>query len=540
MAFIPCGPATAVRRTRGNLDTRRSARFQALAAALFLSLLSLWIFTHNNDFPLDYHPDERGKVQQITDPAQGRNFNHPLLLLEAANLVQRAAGAGAAERDVAILGRVTSAGLAALAVLVLALAGFRFAGWPGLWLCGAMVALCPPLDVYAHFFKEDTALVAGVAVALLGAACLVTTQGPRRWPAALLMGLGCGAAISGKYAGAVTLVPCFAALLLAPRADAPPLRPSLFGFVGATAASVVAINWRAFHGLLRLDPAASERLVDEFLHATNGHDGLALPVPNAFSLGIAASEWLPHVWLFLALGLGFALALRRCDRRIATTSAFLTAYTVALSFSAFPFPRYALPITVIGYFAAGQLAAAALARIALPKWGNRAVLAACLSLVVAAQGERCWRFDRQFGDDSRQRLREGVARHLGEQDSVLAGNFTSLEGPGDPWRYPHQGTIAAQILRPDVLHGQPTTMAQLKAAGIDYVAVAEPKYERYFRPGIHTIGYAREPDLAARQHFYRELFTRGELVWASAPSPPNHAYVDPELRLYRLPGTPPR
>jgi hypothetical protein len=81
------------------------------------------------------------------------------------------------------------------------------------------------------------------------------------------------------------------------------------------------------------------------------------------------------------------------------------------------------------------------------------------------------------------------------------------------------------------------TIDHLKTAGVDYVVVAEPKYERYFRPSIHSVSYARQEDLLRRQWFYRELFARAELVWSSVPSPPSHAYVNPELRVYGVPNS---
>jgi hypothetical protein len=159
-----------------NRHRRRLLVVAPFALALLLASASLWMFTRNNDFPLDYHPDEPGKVAQLMHPAQIRNFNHPLLMLEAANVVRIGLGVHNDERAIAIAGRWTSAALAAIAVFALAIAGYFCAGYQGLLMCGAMAALCPALDVYAHFFKEDTALLAGLAVALAGAGRLVGTN----------------------------------------------------------------------------------------------------------------------------------------------------------------------------------------------------------------------------------------------------------------------------------------------------------------------------------------------------------------------------
>ena len=397
------------------------------------------------------------------------------------------------------------------------------------------MALCPALDVYAHFFKEDTALVAGLAVAVLGTRWLIGAQ--RRWRqlgAAALIGIGCGVAISGKYIGLVAAAPSLLALSLAPRVAGRLTRVA--AFVAAGAASVVAVNVRAFESLFppRLVPAAFDKLGGEFIHATTGHESLALAVPNSFLLNVSAGELMPDVWLFLVIG-GVVLARRAVPTRWTLTfSAFVLAFAVALCWSAFPFPRYALPLTVLLYFLAGQLIAGALGCIDRPKWFRRAAFLGCLGLIVAFQGVQCWRFNAQFAGDSRQRLREWVARNLGKDATVLADDYTALGGKGDPWRHPDQSEVRAHILRWAPPAYPSEKIAQLKPANIDYIAVAEPRYERYFRPGIHATTPTQRENLVRHQQFYRELFAHAELVWHSVPSPPSRAYLNPELRLYRL------
>ena len=385
-----------------------------LGLALFLAIASLWVFTRNNDFPLDYHPDERGKVLQLIDPSQTRNFNHPLLMLEAAAAVRGWFHLDNDERTNVIAGRWVSAALAAMAVLALAVAGYYSGGYEGLLICGFMAALCPPLNVHAHYFKEDTALIAGLAIAVLGASWLVAlAQRSKQWAAAALMGVGCAAATSGKYVGLATLGPCLVAILVAPGFRLRPLLLRFVAFAVPAAAGVLAFNVDAFRNLVppRLVPAASQRIGDEFIHATIGHEGLALSVPNTFSLEVSLIELMPDVWLFLAFAV-VALGPRGVfDRSTVVLGTFVLAFGVVLSYSAFPFPRYALPITVLGYFVAGQLMAFALRGLRQSRQFNQTMFVVCLGLIVAFQGARCWRFDMQFADDSRQRLREWAADH---------------------------------------------------------------------------------------------------------------------------------
>lgn len=506
--------------------------------AVLLAAVSLWMFTRHNDFPLDYHPDEQSKVAQLIDPAQPRNFNHPLLMLEAANAVRAWLGIPNEERTIAIAGRWSAAALAAIAVLAFAVTGYSVGGYPGLLVCGSIVALCPPLDVNAHYFKEDTALLAGLAVAIMGARWLFATDRQwRQWSAAAVMGIGCGAAASGKYVGVVAVAPCLVAAFLAPGFELPLLAGRVVGFVLAAAAAMLAINARAFQMLFppRLVPAASHAIIAEFFHATGSHEGLALTLPNAFSLQVSISDLMPHVVVCLVVGPVLLARRQMLTRWCATLGLFLLTFAAMLSYSAFPFPRYALPLTVLLYFTAGQLAVGVLQRMSQIRWLKLATFAIFLGGVVALQGARCWHLNQQFADDSRQRLREWVAQNLGGTSTVLAEYYTGLAGTGDPWRYPKQGEIRAQILEVASAADGAATIDRLREKGIDYVAVSALRFERYFRHGIHAVSREGQQELAQHQVFYRELPVHAELVWSSAPSPPNHAYTDPELRVYRLP-----
>ena len=59
-------------------------------ALVVLFIGALFFYTRHNDFPIFYHPDEETKgVQVVTGE---RNFHHPLLLLNTADLILRASG----------------------------------------------------------------------------------------------------------------------------------------------------------------------------------------------------------------------------------------------------------------------------------------------------------------------------------------------------------------------------------------------------------------------------------------------------------------
>ena len=72
----------------------------------------------------------------------------------------------------------------------------------------------------------------------------------------------------------------------------------------------------------------------------------------------------------------------------------------------------------------------------------------------------------------------------------------------------------------------------LSSLGVNYVAVSERAYGRFFDPDVHAA-----PDdwhYSARRRFYEKLFAEGELVWSSNPDPPTYSFVNPALRLYRI------
>lgn len=517
--------------------------FLALTIAALMGAFAFHAFTRHNDFPLHYHPDEPSKVEQLRSPTQARNLNHPLLMLEAAHLWMEARET---DRDdalaVAIAGRSTSAALASIAVVAFALVGYATAGFIGLAIVGTMAMLCPPLLVYAHFLKEDAALICGIAIVMLGTRWMTLAQSARaQLLAAIVLGAGCAAATSGKFVGVATLVPAAVTLAIAPlsRRWLLPARVVLFAL--AALGTIVGINARAFDDpwTLTRSERMQETLHENFAHATGHHGGLTLPKPNAFLHGIATSEVMPHAWIFAAIGAAGIVIIRLrhgrapFDRWALIMATLAATYAVVLAFNVLPFTRYALPMTVIAYVAAGLLIACVVQRLPPAYHEFRfGVAAGCATIALVAQGTRCYDFNRQFADDSRQRLREWVAANTSRNDRIAADLFTSLATRGDPHRFPNQHPIRPRIER-RMYAADVGTLDALAQRGIRYVAVSHLNYARFFIPGAHGID-DHDEWFAHRQQFYSDLFARGELVWSSTPNPPTHANVNPELRVYRI------
>lgn len=537
-------PAPAPATTGGNCPDEPPVKLDLLvrhATAALLSLLigiaSLWMFTRNIDFPVAYHPDEASKAGQVISGE--RNFNHPLLLLNAASALRDHLDVPDDPRPVTIVGRWTSGVAAAVAVLALTLAAYGSRGFTGLAVAGAMVALCPPLHVYAKYFKEDAALVAGVAMAVLGARFVLSAR-RTRWQlaAAALLGFGCAMAASGKAVGLIVLVPCVITLAIAPlpRWWALPARAAVFSVAGAL--GVFLMNQQAFESLLPpiLSAPAQAALREQVSHATTGHIDVALDVPNTFCLRITAAELMPHAWVALGMGVALTIATRRISRWAVVLAAFAAAFAVTLSFNTIPFPRYALPLTVLAYFAAAEAVAAVVGWLSLRRAaGARAAVIVTVSVAGLLQGYRCISINEQFRDDSRQRLREWVALNLPPAAVVAADSYTQLGGAGDPDRFPDQATLSINLMRASSPADLADSLEGLATLGVQYVAIAEPTYARYLDPAARPVP-GREAQFERRRQLYRQLLSHGKMIWSAIPAVPTRAYANPEIRLYQVTG----
>lgn len=519
---------------------RRSAPVRhgaAVLLALLVALGSYGLFTRHNDFPAHYHPDEPSKAQQLLQPSTFRNFNHPLLLLETADRLRQWGHVPKQLQPTVVAGRRASALLAAAGVFGVTLAGYVVYGFVGLLVFGAMLALFPHLLVFAHFFKEDAALAGGILLALLGSALVLTARQVRtQLLAAVALGLGGAVAMSAKYVGVVTLAPCLVALLIARRSARDALPARLAAFMVSALAAVVLLNRHAFASVIppRLLPRALEALGSETRHGTTGHYLVALGTPNLYALRIALQEVMPHVWVILGLGCVWLIVRRRISGWGITLAAFLLAYVAMLAFNAIPIPRYALPISALLYVTAASLLAGMLLDLRRGKRWAPAAVAAVVVLIVALQGARALHFNRQFADDSRQRLRAWIAE-LPRGTRVSADGFASISTQvesGDKGRHPGQPRVGAFI--PSTFYAADGgSFDQQLARKVAYVAVCDATYDRFFVPGVRPLPGADSTFYRCRR-FYDELFRRGERVWSSEPQVPTHAYVDMGLRVYKI------
>jgi hypothetical protein len=516
----------------GESLTTRSIRCSiAVLMSLIIAGGALWLFTRNNDFPSDYyHPDEPGKIEQLQGAAPW-NFHHPVLLLQTASWSRSLHRVSIQDQQtLAIVGRSASAFLAAGGVFAAAMTGYLAFGFAGLFLCGVAIALCPPLLIHAHYFKEDASLIGGILLAMLAAVMTVRSSTPNARRLALVaLGIGCAAAASGKLIGIFTLIPALLAIRSAPRLAIPATtRPRRMILLSGLAAFAL-INHQA---LLHL-PRAIGGFTEEIGHGVGGHQGLRLGFMNGFAMHVSARETMPHVYITLGAAL---VLLMMMHRRIAPVAlvigSFLLTFIAVLALNQIPIPRYGLPITVLTWFCAAAALSGVIVSLRRVKLLPPVLTVAYLAGLVALQWPRCARMNELFGDDPRQRMYEFVATQTPPDAQIVSEAFTALHGGGDPWRHPDQPRRTQQI-------GYAMTAAaagdldSLARRGVDYIAIADANFERFLDPYVHpTASFG--PQYRQYRAFYEKLFTQGELVWSNTPAHPTNAYVDQDLRLYRI------
>jgi hypothetical protein len=505
-------------------------RIVAVMLSLALGCIALILFTRGNDFPpAFYHPDEPGKIDQITGNAPW-NYHHPLLLLQTVSLLRDALFPTAGERDLAILGRDVSAAFAAISVFAAAMTGYCSAGFAGLLICGLIVMLCPALLINAHYFKEDAALVGGMLLAILGARLVISARTRRQKRlATILLGIACAAAASGKFVGIFTFIPAALTIYLT-RRDHPLAKRSAWSIFAISAAlTALIINFRAIIHL----PDALNGLGFEVQHVVEGHSGLTLNVPNVYPLRIAIRETMTSVWIMLGVAVTWLLLTRRrIGRWRIVVASFPLSYIVLTMVNSIPIPRYALAVTVSIYLLAGLAICEVFRDLSRHRVWASTIAVVCLGVIATFQGERCLALNNSFRDDSRQRLWEFVATQTPPGSRILQDAYVSLHGGGDPWRFPRQSPLRQRI-QYRMFAADEGTLDEVVRQGYSYVAVANMNFDRFFESGVRGVR-GNEAWFAAHRKFYEDLFAKGELVWESKPGQQSNSYVDMDLRLYKI------
>lgn len=496
------------------MNLRRPAALDFVLAAIFAAL-TLFLTTQSNRFPSTYHPDEPSKARQVLGGEY--NFHHPMLLLTTTQGLRALTGAPLEQEAVTIAGRRASALFTACAVFCLVLVAASLGGSLAAAGAGALLAINHELFELAHYFKEDPALLLGISAFFL--ALLAYDRAPTGGRA-LALGAALGLAISGKYIGAFALP--FAAILLWQRRDTLGLaRASLLALAGLVAVLGL-VNLPIF-----LHPALfADGFTREVDFVVAGHKGITRSVPHGvywkiFIDAVMPVRWLPVVGLLLVLYYA-GLWRRRAEitRAEWLLAAFPIAFAVLLSFSPKTHHRYFLPDSAI------LLTLATIGAARLPQWISLPrrlahLPAALLVLAIAVQTPTFLDYYLGFRYDGRTALADYVRAHIPAGTVIVQDKRVDLDALGLPYQF--RGKLFAADEGP---------LDKLRAQGVEYIAVAEGDYGRFFLKNLRPTDEGAD-DYARRHAFYEQLFAQGEKLYECPPG--TLQYLQPHLILYRLP-----
>jgi hypothetical protein len=508
---------------RGGSEARAGA---LLLAAAFAAAFAL--YTRHAAMPFYYHSDEPSKVEQVTG-VRALNFKHPLLLMNATRALAHFTGADRERQAAVRAGRTVSAAFAAGTVVALAALGWLEGGLLAAACVALVVGLSHGLFTFAHFMKEDTAVAFGFACVLLAASAFARRPRPAE---AAALGAACALAISGKYVGAVVLVGALPLVVVRMRALArPDLAAGLVAFGAGCLGTLAVVNVSVL-----LDFAAFRAgLAYETDHvATGGGRPFAGLLSASYLHGLTSQM----VWPVRALALGFlAYVLGTWRRRSFGERAlalFPLGYLLLLQASPIKAIRYLLPVVVLGHALAGLAVAALAERAGRGSAARRtAAVALLLALVAAAEGREVWRHLREFAGESRVALYAWVDRHVPPDALILQDRYAGLPDPSEGYSTPEQPYLRQVVLTRHyaVDHG---SFDELRERGIDYVAVCERIYERFFTNKRRFGSEGARANFERRRVRYAELFERGRLVFEAGASDIPGAPVNPIVRLYRI------
>ncbi len=499
------------------MDTAAVSPGSAAARITFAGIVfvvALFFFTRNNGFWFDYHPDEGSKSGQIINGT--RNYHHPLLMLNAADVASRIAGARPDMQRVTVIGRWTSAAFAAAAVALLSSLVWARAGAVAGMAAAAFAGMHPELYKAAHYFKEDTALMAGLALCFLAAEHYARNPGLR---SLRLLGVAAGFAAAAKYVGIFALLPC--AILVWRTQGRGGQRALWTSFAIAFLALNIPLSVKL------TSPLRSLR--NEITEVAEPH-GLKHSVPNADYFRQLAED-VPTPVLMLAGVHLLALAARRKNAPLGawTLPAFAALYITLLSFSPKVGGRYLLPVTTFACATAalGIADIAALAR----RWRYAApatTLAGAAALIpmhATALRPAIEVFNHDTHADLAAWVRENVPAdafiaqdhriHLLDANAVPA--LESLQVP--------QRVLDSNFV-PDL-----GTIDEMRTWGVVYVAVHKNVYSRYVT-GKFKPSQKERATFERRKEFYERLLKDFKPVWERSAG--ESEYLQPAMKLFRL------
>ncbi|WP_028581097.1 hypothetical protein [Desulfogranum japonicum] len=500
--------------------------FPFFIAILFV--VSMILGTLHNTQPYTFHPDEPGKVRQIF--SHQWNFHHPQLLLSTTRVAMKIADTFSHNghkhkwnsQEVVELGRTVNAIFFALTACSVAIGFWLLRGTIWGMSAGIMVGICPPLVLRAHFMKEDPAMILGFGVMWLGFALL--NRKSTVW-AGVVIGLGMGLAIAGKYIGLAVGVMGSVAILAYPgwknttdRLNAAFLGMAMAVTIWAGADFEAILHWHDFlNGFTK-----------EFAHSQHYHVGFYVPWYEFYFLRVIFIE-AGHWACGLAM-LGYCWAFYQRKKLLYAEWLMLIwpiAFYILLMFSKIGVQRYVLPVTIGLYAIAGWTIAEIsmwFIRQKLRTWTGVCVGMILGSIVLFEAAGQLQQMYYAMAHDSRHRL-ETFMESLDKGAFVLAEIYTRYE--------PHKGERVGHKVRLAMQATAKGSVEELQEQGYTHVIICSFMYARYFLPGMEDAKEMAETDQLLRERYrvlleeYEPIWDSGQAFWVVTP-------VNPEIKVYDL------
>jgi 4-amino-4-deoxy-L-arabinose transferase-like glycosyltransferase len=486
---------------------------------VFCVLVALYCI--GNQFSIYEHWDEAGKAAQIISGQW--NFSHPQLLLSTTRLLMILAGGAAAPHDIVVAGRWCSAIFAAGAAVLLSILARRLYGDIAGYVTAILIGTGAHLFGLAHYMKEDTALLFGIAAFLLALDRFL--QKPS-WQSAATLGIGCGLASAGKYIGLVTIIFGLIAVQLAGKRELARLGAWSLTFIAASVLVFIAANIPALENFHALESA----FLQEVKHVTTSHLDLVSPIWDPMMMNSVLYFCGP---LALA-GIGFAfwalIKWRFEHPTISIISAFLLVLWLMIQCSTVKAERYSLPLVVTVQFLS-ICSIIHLWRVG-PDPATRTVVLLLIGIAGAWNSVQLGDVLRDVFHGSRQQLVAWLVTNVPPSAKIAADRLLSLntDDPNSP-RVPQTVLTRGPV---DALG----SLDELRSSGVRYVIITDTFYPRFFSPALRTIdtpeGHAY---VDTTRKFYEELLNTRNVLTISG-SGNRGVYFSPKIAVFDIQSRP--
>lgn len=474
-------------------------------------------FSRGLVFPPFYHPDEINKVVQLD--TGWRNFNHPQLMLNSAQVLHELAGAPKSKLQIAVITRWVSVFFAAATIVLMSYTAFLLAGPVAQICCGWLLLTRPLLFELAHYLKEDPALAMGFAAIYL--TFLLYTRN-RTTGRAAWVGFAAGLAISAKYIGIFPALLAVAGVLAASDRKGRHLTWLLI----PCAITVAAFNWQAIAQLANFQGGLGREIG---LFAEHSTDKLV----NTKNIGGVSDEIGVIAWLALAAWLAAPLYRRKNGLAEWLIIVATFGYALMLMFSSRSANRYLLPvatslpliIAVAACWVGGWLAQ-------LTKKSPTLIQAALCLPILIVYGLRdvpgLQRLYTGFQNDTHREIVEFIRTNL-PADAVLAEDDEVKLPDGTPRRTYEGWDLALKRVIPEKKDhlGEEFTVAELRERGVTHVVLF---VDGDTRDAIE--GKLRGGKKEKLESFVSDLEKNHKMLWSCEGTVP--AYINPPLRLYEI------